>query len=529
MPTFIDRVVLHVSGGDGGDGCTSIHREKYKPLAGPDGGDGGHGGDVVLVVDPRVTTLLTYRRSPHQSAGNGTPGMGGWRRGSRGEDLVLPVPEGTVVKDSDGRLIADLVGEGISAVVAAGGAGGRGNFSLASSRRRAPGFHLLGEPGQARDVILELKTIADVALVGYPSAGKSSLVAALSAARPKIADYPFTTLAPNLGVVEAGETRYTIADVPGLIPGASRGKGLGLEFLRHIERCAVIVHVLDCATLEPGRDPLSDLDVIETELAAYAVRLAQGEDDPALTGRVPLMERPRVVVLNKIDVPEAAELADFVRSDVEARGLPLFEISAVAHTGLRALSFALAELVVQARSTAPATGDAAGDEEHRPVIRPAAIGRRGKKEPLAAVRLVHHPREGEVYQVRGDKPERWVRQTDFTNDEAVGYLADRLAAGGVEDDLVAAGAHAGDTVLIGQMDGGVLFTWEPSMTTGAELLGARGTDARLENSHRRTNVERRAQYHARMDAKEAARQELRDEAAEGIWTDAGYSDGEDDL
>ena len=522
MPTFIDRVVLHVSGGDGGDGCTSIHREKYKPLAGPDGGDGGHGGDVVLVVDPRVTTLLTYRRSPHQSAGNGTPGMGGWRRGSGGEDLVLPVPEGTVVKDSDGRLIADLVGEGTSAVVAAGGTGGRGNFSLASSRRRAPGFHLLGEPGQVRDVVLELKTIADVALVGYPSAGKSSLVAALSAARPKIADYPFTTLAPNLGVVEAGETRYTIADVPGLITGASRGKGLGLEFLRHIERCAVIVHVLDCATLEPGRDPLSDLDVIETELAAYAVRLAQGEDDPALTGRVPLMERPRVVVLNKIDVPEAAELADFVRSDVEARGLPVFEISAVAHTGLRALSFALAELVVQARSTAP--GDAAGDEEHRPVIRPAAIGRRGKK-PLATVRLIRHPREGEIYQVRGDKPERWVRQTDFANDEAVGYLADRLAAGGVEDELVAAGAHAGAPVLIGSVDGGVLFTWEPAMTTGIELLGARGTDARMEDRHRRTNAERRAHYHELMDAKEAARQELRDEAAEGIWTDAaGWSD-----
>jgi len=201
--------------------------------------------------------------------------MGDWRRGTDGKNLVLPVPEGTVVKDSRGQVIADLVGEGTSVVVAQGGTGGRGNFSLASSKRKAPGFHLLGEPGQAQDITLELKTIADVALVGYPSAGKSSLIAAMSAARPKIADYPFTTLVPNLGVVEAGDVRYTIADVPGLIPGASQGKGLGLDFLRHIERCAVIVHVLDCATLEPGRDPLSDLDTIEAELAAYSQRLGE--------------------------------------------------------------------------------------------------------------------------------------------------------------------------------------------------------------------------------------------------------------
>ena len=190
MPSFIDRVVLHVSGGRGGDGCTSIHREKFKPLAGPDGGDGGHGGSVVLVVDPRATTLLTYHRSPHRAAGNGTPGMGSWRRGTDGADLVLPVPEGTIVKDAEGGIVADLVGEGAGVVVAEGGTGGRGNFSLASSRRRAPGFHLLGEPGQVRDVVVELKTIADVALVGYPSAGKSSLIAAMSAARPKIAPSP---------------------------------------------------------------------------------------------------------------------------------------------------------------------------------------------------------------------------------------------------------------------------------------------------------------------------------------------------
>ena len=338
---------------------------------------------------------------------------------------------------------------------------------------------------------------------------------------------------PNLGVVEAGDVRFTIADVPGLIPGASQGKGLGLDFLRHIERCAVIVHVLDCATLEPGRDPLSDLDTIEAELAAYSERLGDQEDDPALTGRVPLMERPRIVVLNKVDVPDAAELAEFVRADIEARGLPVHIVSAVAHTGLRPLSFALAGEVERAREMAPAAapqgdGELSVPDGSRPVIRPAAVGRR-EKEPVARVRLLAHPSEGQVYQVRGQRPERWVRQTDFSNDEAVGYLADRLAAAGVEDELVKAGAHAGDTVLIGEVDGGVLFTWEPSMTTGPELLGARGTDLRLEGSRRRTNVERRSQYHEMMDAKEAARQQLRDEAAEGLWTDATtWHEGDED-
>ena len=521
MPSFIDRVVLHVAGGDGGDGCTSIHREKFRPLAGPDGGDGGHGGDVVLVADPQVTTLLSYHRSPHRTAGKGTPGMGDWRRGVDGEDLLLPVPEGTVVKDSDGNVLADLLQAGATYVAAAGGTGGRGNFSLASSKRRAPGFHLLGEPGERRDVVLELKTIADVALVGYPSAGKSSLIAAMSAARPKIADYPFTTLVPNLGVVEAGQVRYTIADVPGLIPGASQGRGLGLEFLRHIERCAVIVHVLDCATLDSERDPLADLDTIETELAAYSERLGQAETDPAVTGRVPLMERPRVIVLNKVDDPDGAAMAELVRTDVAARGLPVFEVSALARTGLRPLSFALAALVEQARQNAPAPLEPA-----REVIRPAAVGRRGK-ETVASVRRTQYPGEGEVFQVQGDKPERWVRQTDFSNNEAVGYLADRLATAGVEDELVKAGARAGDTVLIGPVEGGVLFTWEPTVSTGAEMLGARGTDMRVEDYRRRTNTERRRQYHESMDAKEAARQELRDEAAEGLWTDASSWDGED--
>ena len=219
-------------------------------------------------------------------------------------------------------MLADLTGAGTRFVAAQGGRGGLGNAALASTRRKAPGFALLGEPGEARDVVLELKSVADVGLVGFPSAGKSSLIAAMSAARPKIADYPFTTLVPNLGVVGAGETTFTMADVPGLIPGAAQGRGLGLDFLRHIERCAVLLHVLDCATLEPGRDPLSDLDAVESELAQYAGTFGE------------LLAKPRLVALNKIDVPEGADLAALVRPDLEARGLQVFEVSAVSHAGL---------------------------------------------------------------------------------------------------------------------------------------------------------------------------------------------------
>ncbi|MCL2595547.1 MAG: GTPase ObgE, partial [Promicromonosporaceae bacterium] len=219
MASFVDRVTLHAAGGDGGHGVASIRREKFKPLAGPDGGNGGDGGSVILRVDPGTTTLLAYHHSPHRRAGSGGQGKGDDRDGAKAEDLILPVPDGTVVKDIDGNLLADLVGAGTEYVLAAGGKGGLGNRALASPKRKAPGFALLGEPGDSASVVLEVKTIADVALVGFPSAGKSSLIAAISASRPKIADYPFTTLVPNLGVVQAGEARYTVADVPGLIPG----------------------------------------------------------------------------------------------------------------------------------------------------------------------------------------------------------------------------------------------------------------------------------------------------------------------
>jgi len=447
--TFVDRVVLHVAGGRGGNGCASIHREKFKPFGGPDGGNGGRGGNVVLVVDRNVTTLLDYHHSPHRKAGHGKPGMGGHRSGADGGDVVLPVPEGTVVSTASGELVVDLTGDGTEWVVAPGGAGGLGNAALASPRRKAPGFALLGEPGVETEVVLELKTVADVGLVGYPSAGKSSLVAALSAARPKIADYPFTTLVPNLGVVEAGSTRFTMADVPGLIPGASEGRGLGHEFLRHIERCAVLVHVLDCATLEPNRDPVSDLDVLEGELAAYGG----------------LADRPRVIVLNKIDLPEALDLAELVRPELEQRGWPIFAVSAVSHEGLRELSFALAAIVADHRAAQPEP------EATRIVIRPAAVDEAGFTVSVEEGR----------FRVRGTRPERWVRQTDFSNDEAVGYLADRLARLGVEEQLLERGAEPGAEVVIGSDEDGVVFDFAPQVEAGAEQLRSpRGTDRRVE-------------------------------------------------
>ena len=455
MTTFVDRVVLHVSAGDGGHGCASVRREKFKPLGGPDGADGGHGGDVVLVVDHNVTTLLDYHYHPHQKATSGKPGAGDMRQGASGQSVELPVPNGTVVVGADGEVLADLVGVGARFIVARGGRGGLGNASLASTKRKAPGFALLGEPGQQAEVTLELKSVADAALVGFPSAGKSSLIAALSAARPKIADYPFTTLVPNLGVVQAAGTTFTVADVPGLIPGAAQGKGLGLEFLRHVERCAVLVHVLDCGTLDPGRDPLSDLDAIEAELSQY---------------KTSLMDRPRLVVLNKADLPEGRDLADIVTPDLEARGYRVLTVSAVSHLGLRELSFALAEVIEQWRAAQPI------EEATRIVLRPTAVDDLGFTVSF----------EDDVYVVRGSKPERWVLQTDFSNDEAVGYLGDRLARLGVEKQLADMGATPGVEVQVGE----VVFDWQPTLLEEF-ASGMRGQDVRFENRDRTSAEQRR--------------------------------------
>jgi GTPase len=467
VATFVDRVMLHLQAGDGGHGCVSIHREKFKPFGGPDGGNGGHGGSVSLVVDAQVHTLLDFHFRPHIKAENGKGGQGSNRDGANGADLVLKVPDGTVVQTAGGEIIADLVGAGTTIEIARGGRGGRGNAALASSRRKAPGFAELGEPGDRLDIVLELKSVADVGLVGFPSAGKSSLISVLSAAKPKIADYPFTTLVPNLGVVRVDDHTFTVADVPGLIPGAATGKGLGLEFLRHIERCAVLVHVVDAATLEPGRDPLGDIDAIEAELSEYGG----------------LADRPRLVVLNKIDVPDARDLAEITRPDIEARGLSVYEVSAATREGLKELTYALANLVQQARDLAPAP------EPTRIVIRPTAVDDAG----------FTIAEEDGAYVVRGARPERWVRQTNFDNDEAVGFLADRLERLGVEEALAKAGAEPGDLVRIGARE----FDWRP--TAGAYTAGPRGTDIRLEEgAARATAAERLAAHQARQPQRDTA-------------------------
>ena len=479
MAQFVDRATLHLQAGDGGHGCTSVHREKFKPLGGPDGGNGGHGGDIILEVSTQVHTLLDFQYRPHIKAQRGANGAGDCRNGARGEDLVLQVPVGTVVRSEDGDVLADLTVPGTRFIAAEGGFGGLGNAALATAKRKAPGFSLKGEPGEAHDLILELKSMADVGLVGFPSAGKSSLISVLSAAKPKIADYPFTTLAPNLGVVNVGHDTFTIADVPGLIPGASEGKGLGLDFLRHIERTAVLAHIVDVATMEPGRDPISDIEALEHELDTYADALDMD------SGLGDLRERPRLVVLNKMDIPEAKELAEFLRADIEEKfGWPVYMISTATREGLDELKWAMWDIVKRTRKkrrTMPI------DEPQ--VIRPKALSRRGED---GGVEVVRDPMYPEGWLVTGEKVERWVRQTDFENDEAVGYLSDRLNKVGVEDMLRKAGAHEGDTVTIGEIS----FDWEPTIG-GDPTLAGRGQDARLGGTDRTSAAGRKRASQAR--------------------------------
>jgi GTP-binding protein len=339
---FVDEAKIFVKAGDGGAGCVSFRREKFVPKGGPDGGDGGRGGNVVLRADEGLATLLDFRYRRVFRARRGGHGQGSNRAGRSAPDLVIPVPVGTVVRDAaTGAVLADLTRHGQEVVVARGGRGGRGNARFATATRRAPRVAEPGEKGEERTLLLELRLLADVGLVGKPNAGKSTLLARLSAARPKIADYPFTTLYPNLGVVDAGSGRsFVLADLPGLIEGAHRGAGLGHQFLRHVSRTRVLVYVLDAAT---SPDPLEDLDTLREELRAF---------DPGL------LERPSVVALNKVDLPAGRERAQALKPVLEAQGLEAYPISAVTGEGTRRLVDRLWELLQGARQGTPATAGA---------------------------------------------------------------------------------------------------------------------------------------------------------------------------
>ena len=441
---FIDKVRIHVKGGNGGAGCMSFRREAHVPKGGPDGGDGGHGGNVVVEADASLSSLIEYRFKHHFKAERGTHGKGSRMHGATGEDLVLKVPMGTVVHEyfeeskEVGELIADLTHDGERVTVAEGGMGGRGNIHFVTPTRRAPAFAELGEPSQERWIELEMKLMADAALVGMPSAGKSSLIAKMSAARPKIADYPFTTLVPNLGVARSGDYSFVVADIPGLIEGAHEGRGLGHEFLRHIERTALIVHVVDLTGDYEGRDPLEDYDIINRELALYADELAA---------------RPRIVVANKIDVPGAEEVADrlaervredsiaaaggdeFAPSPVDPK---LYRISALTGEGVDGLKAAIATKVHELREELRALSEADVQYEH--------VWGHKREERDKQFKVV--PLGGGVFRVEGPQVERMVVQTDWENEEAIAFLQHRLKRLGVEKALEKAGAVDGDEIRI---------------------------------------------------------------------------------
>ncbi len=435
---FIDEAAIFVEGGRGGDGCVSFLREKYRPRGGPDGGDGGRGGDVVLEATGSVRTLVEFSRNRHYRAGHGGRGGSRNRKGRRGSDVVVMVPPGTAVRDEEGRLIADLLDAGQRFVAASGGRRGRGNATLVTEAGPLPRFAEKGEPGRARTIRLELKLIADVAIVGFPNAGKSSLVAAISRARPKIGDYPFTTTEPSLGVVVGQDSDFVVTDVPGLMEGAHEGRGMGIAFLRHIERAPVMLYLVDTSPMSTRR-PVEDLVVLETEIAGY---------NPAL------MERRRIVAANKMDLNPDDELLDELRAECDRRNLDLLEVSAATGSGLDRLKQVLADTVEKARQDDLITGE-------RVSFEPAE-----QEDTMSVARA-----EGR-FVVSGARVERLVRMTDWSNDDAREHLARRLRGAGVEDMLARAQASPGDEVEIA----GRIFEYIPDGVACALDTTADGED-----------------------------------------------------
>ena len=411
---FVDEASIFVEGGRGGDGCVSFLREKYRPRGGPDGAGGGKGGDVVLEATNSVSTLSAFARRRHFRAHAGARGGSRDKRGARGRDVVVMVPPGTVVRDEGGRVIADLLEAGQVFAAARGGRAGRGNAGLVNEVGPLPRFAEKGEPGEARQISLELKLVADVAIVGFPNAGKSSLIARISAARPKIADYPFTTIEPNLGVVVGEDSDIVVTDVPGLVEGAHQGKGMGIAFLRHIERASVVLYLADMSPMS-GRRPADDLVTLQRELEGYKDTLAA---------------RRSLVAANKMDLNPAADELQELRAQCEKRGLELFEISAVTGSGVKQLLHALANQVEQAREEGVSTGE-------QVVYEPLA-----EEDAMGVV-----AQEG-LFIVTSGRLERMVNMTDWSNDDAVSHLAMKLREAGVEDAAAAAGAQAGDEIEI---------------------------------------------------------------------------------
>ncbi len=424
MHTFLDEATIHVQAGNGGNGSMHFHREKYVPHGGPDGGDGGIGGDVILRADRTVNTLFTFKRQRRFTADSGQAGGASKMTGRTAKDLVIDVPVGTIVRDQQtSEILADLTEDNQMVVVARGGKGGLGNVHFKTSTNQAPSFAEKGEPGEERWLELELKVIADAGLVGLPNAGKSTLLSVISAARPKIADYPFTTLTPNLGVVDVGDYSFVAADIPGLIEGASEGIGLGHEFLRHIERTLVIVHVLDASV----DDPMEAFRQINHELARY---------DEALLGR------PQVIALNKVDLLGPDMRSTDLQRRFEELGYEVFPISAVTREGVDRLVYRLADLIrEQARAI---------EAEHR--------------DDVQVITVKPHPDHFEVerkrgtFYVRGETAVRLAVMTDMNSDEAVLRLQRRLKRMGVFAALERAGIREGNTVRMGDVE----FTWDTS-------------------------------------------------------------------